>query len=243
MNGIVILQARFDSTRLPGKVLLPINGRPMLEWQIRRIMRADIGEIVLATTTNSSDNELVELAKKLDISIYRGSGPNVLSRYVEIVQNKNPEYFVRLTGDCPFTMPDLLVEMNSEFHSRKMDYLSNTLDLTFPDGLDVEFVSSEALLELMHYSLGEKEKEHVTYGIYSRPSLFNLANFKSGGDFGHLRWTVDYPEDFRFIKDVFSHFEGRETTFKMEDILGLVKSGIVMDNEIPSSFRNISLRD
>ena len=242
MNNLAILQARTGSTRFPGKVLKQINGRSLIEWQILRIKESNIEKIVLATSNESTDDELAKIVRNLGIQVFRGSLTNVHSRFLSIVQQECPDYFIRLTGDCPVTMPILINEMISAFESSRVDYLSNVDPPTYPDGLDIEIISSKSFLEFSKMDLTEDEREHVTLGMRERPKIFRIDNFSNDRDLSKARWTVDYEGDFNFIKKVFEYFDGRETNFTMNDILQALESGHIVDNIISHEFRNITLK-
>ena len=241
MSNLAILQARTGSTRFPGKVLKQVNGRSLIEWQILRILESKIDKIVLATSNESSDDDLAKIVRNLGIQVFRGSLLNVHSRFLSIVQQERPEYFIRLTGDCPVTMPILIDEMISTFESRCADYLSNVNPPTYPDGLDVEIISSRSFLEFSKMDLTEDEREHVTLGMRQRPNIFRVENFLNDRDLSKARWTVDYEEDFNFISKVFEYFTGRETEFTMHDVLQALESGHIVSNIISHEFRNIAL--
>ena len=242
MEDLIILQARTSSSRLPGKALLEINGKPMIEWQIRRLQKSSIKNILLVTTEHSSDDYLSEIANKLGIEVLRGSETDVHSRFITALSKYDPKRFVRVTGDCPLVMPNLIDEMLAKFLTLKCDYLSNTSPPTFPDGLDLEIVSSDAFFKFSKNSLNELEKEHVTLGLYSRESLFHIENFRNTADLSKLRWTVDYEEDYRFIREIYSNFKGTETEFETSDILKLLSERIIHNEPKSSLFRNIAIR-
>ena len=242
MSKIAILQARMGSSRLPGKVLKSINGKPMIEWQISRIQKSKVGKIILATSDDASDDELVRAVRSLGVEVYRGSQTDVHSRFIRILEMEQPEYFIRLTGDCPVVMPDLINDMISEFEFHQFDYLSNVNPPTYPDGLDIEIVSTQKFLEFSSLELTDEEREHVTLCLRQRSDSIKFGNFLSKQDFSKMRWTVDYEEDLKFISNIFRFFEGRETQFSMSDIIDAISEGKVPDNSIPHNFRNISLR-
>jgi spore coat polysaccharide biosynthesis protein SpsF len=209
-----------SSSRFPGKVMQEINGEPMIFRQIERIKRATkIDGIVVATSTHESDNRLANFLTSKDIEVFRGSLDDVLSRYLEISEKLDPGVLVRLTGDCPLVMPDLIDKMVVQFHKSGVDYLSNTLKPTFPDGLDIEILKSTALKRLAGLDLTIEEREHVTIGMIRRPLDFKLENFSSGEDRSNERWTVDYPEDLEFVRSVYRAFVENELTFNMKDVL------------------------
>lgn len=243
MNNLIILQARTGSSRLPGKVLMPVNGKPMIEWQIKRIQSANIAPIVLATTTDKSDDKLVKIAESLAIEVFRGSKNDVVQRFEKIVLIKDPDYFIRITGDCPLIMPKLLNDMNEIYKDSPKDYFSNTMKTTFPDGLDVEFVSKHAFKKMLRMQLNNQEREHVTLALYKHPELFTISNYENKIDYGNLRWTVDYPEDLEFVRRIYKHFKGREINFDFQDVVDLLDSGKVPENELSYKFRNVSLQN
>lgn len=241
MKNLVILQARMGSSRLPGKVLRKINGRPMIEWQIRRIQKSGVEKIVLATSDDEIDDELSIVVGKLGIEVFRGSPTDVHSRFVRILEAHNPDYFIRLTGDCPVVMPDLINRMVTEFELWKLDYLSNTNPPSFPDGLDIEVISTKPFLEFSKCDLTDEEKEHVTIFMRKSSNQLKSKNFESKKDYSRKRWTVDYEEDFNFIKNIFHYFAGSETIITMNDILQAIDSKSVPDNLISYKYRNIAL--
>ena len=239
---VAILQARMSSSRLPGKVMMPLNGEPMIYRQIERIRRAStIDEVIVATSTDPSNDSLVEFLQNQGIEVFRGSLNDVLSRFSEIQKDIKSTAIVRLTGDCPLVMPELIDKMVAKFYEANVDYLSNTLELTYPDGLDVEVVRPSVFTKLAELDLSETEREHVTLGIYSRPSIFTLENFHGGEDLSQRRWTVDYLEDLVFVRQVFSEFEGREPFFTLEDMMELIVNNPGLKSAISADRRNEQL--
>lgn len=191
---------------------------------------------------NPSDDHLAKLVASLGIEVFRGSENDVHSRFIRILEKHMPLYFIRITGDCPLVMPNLIDKMIVKFENESLDYLSNANPPTYPDGLDIEIVSTEKFLEFSKTELSSREKEHVTLGLKERPGQFKLGNFSSSVDYSNYRWTVDYKEDLEFIQNVFKFFKGRETDFEMSDILNAIESGKIQDNQIPHTFRNIALK-
>ncbi len=239
-----ILQARMSSTRLPGKVMSLINGKPMIEWQIERILRAEsVSHVVVATSIDSSDDELASHLESLGINVSRGSLDDVYSRFETVLAGENGNAFIRLTGDCPMVMPVIIDDMVSCFQDKKFEYLSNTLVPTFPDGLDVEIVSNLAFKRLGTFILSPEEREHVTLGLYNRPQKFLLGNFKYKTDLSAERWTVDYPEDLTFVKAVFHEFRGAEASFTMDDLLRFVENNHASRNKLTGELRNEALQN
>jgi spore coat polysaccharide biosynthesis protein SpsF len=216
---IAVLQARVSSTRLPGKVLKLINGSPMIYWQINRMKKSTkIDRIVVATSDDSTDNELAWFLDTIDQEYIRGPLVDVLARFIKAEAKFQPEALIRLTGDCPFVMPDLIDEMVHKFQESHLDYISNIIELTYPDGLDIEIIKSGVLSRLNGLDLSASEREHVTLGILNRKNLFSTLNISNTYDMSHYRWTVDTMDDFRFIETTFGYFKGRETEFNFSDL-------------------------
>lgn len=216
---LAVLQARMSSTRLPGKVMMEINGLPMIHWQIQRILEASsVDKLIVVTSTDPSDDCLAEFLEGHSITVHRGSLDNVFSRFIEVATQYHHDAIIRLTGDCPLVMQELLDKMVMEFYQSDSDYLSNTLDPTFPDGLDIEIIKHGTLERLAAFALEPKELEHVTYGVYKRPEIFKLTNFLNEIDQSALRWTVDYQEDLDFVRAIFGQFSGREKDFSFSDV-------------------------
>lgn len=242
-TALSILQARTSSTRFPGKVLWELNGQPMIIRQIARIKKSKrVSRVVVATTLDNSDNGLCSAVQEFGVETFRGSVEDVLSRFISIIGTHDFQIVVRLTADCPMVMPSIIDTMVEEFDKSDLDYISNTLKPTFPDGLDVEVFSREALIRLSSMNLTDQEKEHVTLGFHRRQDVFKIANYESPEDLSTLRWTVDYAEDLDFVREIYSYFKGKEATFEMRDILEVLKSRPDLKSAINSSRRNEALR-
>jgi len=222
--NLVVLQARMSSTRLPGKVMSKINGHPMLYWEIGRISKAKlVNKIVVAISDDSSDDILAEYLESIHQEYIRGSLDNVLGRYVKAEENYNPTAIIRLTADCPLVMPELIDQYLEIFYKGDFDYLSNTLELSYPDGLDVEIIKAGILKKLLEFKLSEEEKEHVTLGIYSRKDKFRTHNVSNKTNISDFRWTVDTYNDLAFVKSIYKQFESEEMNFTFEDVLKYFK--------------------
>jgi len=242
-KNLVFLQARMESTRLPGKVMMRICGKPMIQWQISRILKANLIDELVVVIPNTQENDvLADFLKSINVKIYRGSHENVYDRFLQSSRLFPSQNIIRLTADCPLVMPELLDEMITHFNKSNFDYLSNTLIETFPDGLDIEIFLSKTLYKLSDFNLNEAEKEFVTYGIYTRPDIFKLENFENSSNLGNERWTVDYPEDFEFVRNVFNHFKGQESTFSFNDVINFLILYPNSKNKRSGNFRNIALK-
>jgi spore coat polysaccharide biosynthesis protein SpsF len=243
MSTIAILQARMSSSRLPGKVMLEINGKPMIFWQIQRILQVpQIEKLIVAVSVDDSDDILVDYLQSEGVAVFRGSLEDVHSRYLAII-NCNPknDTLLRLTGDCPLTMPRLITKMLSEFSEEKYDYYSNVLNPTYPDGLDIEIFTRDSFLAMSKFPLSRRDREHVTIKYRDLHSIFKVGEMLHTEDLSHLRWTVDYEEDFNFVSEIYAHFKGRELTFSMDDVLYFLKSEPHLNSQLPGSLRNIKL--
>lgn len=217
---LAILQARVSSTRLPGKVLLPILGAPMLLRQIERINRSTlINQLLVATSVDESDDAIFELCQKHNINCFRGSLENVLDRFYQAAKPYSPKHVVRLTGDCPLADPALIDYVITLHVENDYDYTSNTIEPTYPDGLDVEIMRFSALKRAWEEARLHSEKEHVTLYINRRMSDFRIGMLKNNVNLSMLRWTVDEQEDFELVKDIYEHLYPQNQAFSTEDIL------------------------
>lgn len=218
-----ILQARMSSSRLKGKVLLDIEGRPMLSRQVERIRRAKtISKIIIATSADPSDDPIEELADSEQLAVFRGSLHNVFSRFREISQALVEPDFVRLTGDCPLTDPSVIDRVVMEHLNSGADYTSNTLIRTYPRGLDVEVFKTKSLARLENCDLSLEEKEHVTLGFHSRTSQFSLHSVCDLANNSSLRWTVDTQQDFKFVEWVYASLLDLDPEFDSNMIYSLL---------------------
>ena len=208
MRTVAIVQARMNSSRLPGKVLCDIHGKPLIERLYERLLAVEeLDEIVIATTTRDDDNVLVDWLMSNGIPSYRGSESDVLDRFYQCAVTANAEAIVRVTADDPLKDPGIISRAISLLHGNvNTDYVSNTIEPTYPEGLDIE-VFTMAALEKAHTEAELKsEREHVTPYIWSHPKLFNVINFAIDTDLSAWRWTVDKPEDLEFVRAIFAHF-------------------------------------
>ncbi len=221
MKKLIIVQARMTSTRLPGKVMEIVCDKPLLEHLINRlktIRSAD--QIVIATTVNETDNQIVSLCKKLDTLYYRGSEEDVLGRYYEAAVEYGGDVIIRITSDCPVIDPDVVGYLIDFYmkNLKKYDYVTNTLKRTYPRGMDVEIVSFKALKEAHFNTYDPFDREHVTTFIRNRSTQYRLHNIKHSSDFSHYRLTVDTSEDLELIRRIFESLYVENPEFTMKDI-------------------------
>jgi spore coat polysaccharide biosynthesis protein SpsF len=203
------IEARMGSTRLPGKVLKKIHGRSMLDLMVSRVrMVPEIGEIIIATTVNKKDDLIIQEARKLGVSFFRGSEDDVLSRVLGAVIENGFDEFVSLTGDCPLIDPKIISDVIAAFGNQKIDYISNALIRSYPDGMDTQVLTQLALKKSSELTRDPTEREHVTLHICRNPNIFQIQNFLAPDSlfWPKLGLTLDQPEDLNLITNIFEYF-------------------------------------
>jgi spore coat polysaccharide biosynthesis protein SpsF len=226
VTTVAIIQARMGSTRLPGKVLMPLAGKSVLAQVIERVRACpQVDTTVVATTTLVADNAVVAEAVRCGAEVYRGSESDVLARYVEAARQFHADTIVRITADCPLLDPALLGAMLREYRATvtptPLDYLSNTVTRCYPRGLDAEIVSRAALETAAAEARAADEREHVTPYLYRHPQRFRQRQYApSATDHSGLRWTLDTPDDYAFLCAVYDALgPGRFTTAEVLALL------------------------
>ena len=220
---LAILQARMSSTRLPGKVLRPILGEPMLGRQIERLRRAkNLTRVVVATSTGQDDDQVAYYCASQGVECFRGDLDDVLSRFLAAIGAFGPaETIVRLTADCPLTDPALIDQAVTSHADTGADYTTVSLGWTYPKGLDVEVCQTAVLREIGGEAVGA-DREHVTAFIYAHPAggpaRFRINAIRRDPPLRY-RWTVDTPEDFAFVTAVYEALYPTNPAFGMADIL------------------------
>ncbi|MBV7298621.1 cytidylyltransferase domain-containing protein [Enterovibrio paralichthyis] len=224
MTVVAILQARASSTRLPGKVMLPLLDKPMLERQIERVLRSStLNTLIIATSENASDDAVAALAKGLGLPCYRGSLDDVLDRFYQAALTVKPSHVVRLTGDCPLADPDVIDRVVQHHLESGADYTSNVCPPTYPDGLDVEVMTFSSLESAWRNAQLPSEREHVTSYIRKPEAGYKLENVEGEQDLSHCRWTVDEQEDFDFVSEVYRQLYAQKPCFTTKDVLTLIE--------------------
>ena len=215
---LAILQARMSSTRLPGKVLLPLQGAPMIARQIERTLRARrLDGLVVATSAGPEDDAI---AAAVQVPVHRGPLDDVLARFVGALDAHPADHVVRLTADCPLVDPEQIDACVALHLETGADYTSNTpATHAWPKGLDVEVIRADALRRAAREAATAEEHEHVTWGVWNRPDRYRLAWLPSAnGDDGDIRWTVDRPDDFAFVSEVYAALYPADPAFTTADI-------------------------
>jgi len=234
VNVIAIVQARVGSTRLPNKVMRHIGDHSMIGLIVKRLSKSkEINKIVVATSEDSINNLLVHHVRELGFDCELGSEDDVLDRYLKVAKKYHADIVVRITGDCPLIDPMLVDEIIKKFKSQDIDYLSNTLVPTYPDGLDTEVFTFASLERAHNESQKSFDREHVTPYI-KQSNLFKTKKFQNKENYSHLRWTVDHIEDFQTILKIFEHFSPN-IYFSWREVLSLHKSK-------PEIFKNLNMK-
>jgi spore coat polysaccharide biosynthesis protein SpsF len=211
-----------SSTRLPGKVLADICGRPVLQRVVERVRQARRpAAVVVATSTRQDDDAVADACRSLGIDVFRGPLDDVLLRYALCAEEYGADPVVRITADCPLIDPDVIDLVVERYSKGDCDYVGNTMPRTFPTGLDTEVFSRAALLKADREARLSSEREHVTPFIWKQPGLFRLANVPHTPATGGQRWVVDKPEDLEFVRAVYSRLG--EAPFRMDDVLELLE--------------------
>lgn len=224
MKIVSTIEARMSSTRLPGKVLLPILGKPMLELLIERLRRTKcVDEIVVATTTKSTDDIVEDLAYMLGVGCFRGSEEDVLNRVLQAARSANGDVIVEITGDCPLIDPNVVDEVIAVYLAGGFDYVA-TSQQTFPLGLDTQVFPVAVLEEVANLTQDPVDREHVSHYIYQHPDRFAVYRLASGlpKKYWNLRLTVDTQEDFKLIRAIFEELYTKNPAFNLLDVLDLL---------------------
>lgn len=219
---LAIIQARYSSSRLPGKVMKKILGRPMLELQFERVKQSKLIDTLIVATSQQSDDEPIDvLCQKNGIACFRGSLNNVLDRFYQAAVGFSPEHVVRLTGDCPL-LDSNVIDATIKLHlNEQYDYTSNVTPPTFPDGLDIEVMKFSVLKKAWEHAELPSELEHVTPYINKHPRKFKLGNYPNNKDISYMRWTVDEAEDFEFVTKIYEELYKQNPKFNYSDVLKL----------------------
>ncbi len=222
---LAIIQARMGSSRLHRKTLVEIEGVPLLEHVVNRICHSKtINNTIIATTTKSEDKTIISLAEKLGIDVFAGSSRDVLDRYYQSATLFKGKIIVRITADDPFKDPKIIDEIVNYFlMNKKLDYVSNCIEPTYPIGIDVEVFKYEALKMAWEKAVSSQDREHVTPYIRRKQNLFNIANYKNNENLSHLRWTIDTAEDLKMAKEVYRKLYVEGEIFYMDEILKLIR--------------------
>lgn len=231
MTVNISIEARMTSSRLPGKVLKPINNKPNLEIMIQRVKKAKlVDNIIVATTTNKTDDIIVQWCIENNIDYFRGSENNVFDRVLKTHQHFNSDIIVELTGDCPLLDPMLIDEAISIYLNNSYDYILNDLETTYPVGMGVQVYSLATLLSVStDRELTYEDKEHVSPYLYTS-GKYNIYNIKAPQELTmpELSVTLDTQEDFELIQTICSSFDNFD--FSLKEIIAYAKNNLEILN-------------
>ncbi len=225
MRTIITIEARMGSTRLPGKVLRPILGQPMLARMIERLRRVRLADgIVVATTDHAADDPIAAVAAQLGVGCHRGSDTDVLGRVLGAAQAAGAEVIVETTADCPLIDPLVVDQLIHTFQSNPVDYCANVVVPTYPRGLDAQVFPVRVLEEVAGLTQDPADREHVSLYIYEHPERYRLLNVASGlpGTVSELRLTVDTADDLALVTAIYDELYPANPAFGLSDIIALM---------------------
>jgi spore coat polysaccharide biosynthesis protein SpsF len=226
MKIVATIEARMTSSRLPGKVLMPVLDKPILAYLIERLQAvSSLDAIILATTTNAADDPLAELARKMDVGVFRGSEDDVMARVVGAAESAGASVIVEITGDCPIIDPELVEQSIRTFMANEADYVSNIVVRSYPDGMDVQVFSLETLRKAADQTDDPLDREHVSRFIWRHPEMYSLLHMvappsRHAPDIG---LTLDEAADYELIKKIIEHFGPANALFGCGDILEFLR--------------------
>lgn len=229
MKIVTIIQARRGSSRMPDKVFKQVLGEPVLLKMVERVNRATlVGDVIIATTTEPIDDEIVNLCSSQELQCFRGHSTDLLDRHYQAAKLFKADAVVKIPSDCPLIDPDIIDSVLHYYisHSAEFDYVSNLHPASWPDGNDVEIMSIQTLERAWHEANRDFEREHTTPYIWENPKTFSIGSviWNSGKDYSTThRWTLDYPEDFEFINRVYEELYPQNKKFGLYDILNLLE--------------------
>lgn len=225
MTTALVVQARTGSSRLPGKVLLPLAGAPLLSRMVERLRAITTPvELVVATTWETSDDPIERLCRDIDIRCFRGHPTDCLNRHLGAAQAVGADTVVKIPSDCPLIDPSIVDRVLAVWAGEHYDYLSNLHPPSWPDGQDVEVMTMAALTEADRVAEKPLEREHTTPFFWEQPERFRVGNVSHTEDlYSHNRWVIDYPEDYTFLQRVFDALYQDSSVFSVEDVLGLLR--------------------
>ena len=231
---VAIVQARMGSTRLPGKVLMEIDGEPLLGIMLSRVAKAKLlDKTIIATSDLPTDDDIEEFCQKNGYECFRGSENDVLSRYYKCAKKYKADVVVRLTADCPLIDPKIIDSVINFFWEKSVDYAGNTVPpetSKFPDGSDVEVFTFKSLEKAYKKAKNPKDREHVTFYLWKYNHGFTTAQFSLSNDWSKYRFTVDYPEDFEVVEYLIQTINNNDISGNLNEIIDLLdKNPIVKE--------------
>jgi spore coat polysaccharide biosynthesis protein SpsF len=241
VKTVAIIQARIGSERLPGKVLLDLEGKSVLERVVSRVRAMErVDDLVVATSDSGADDRIADECRRLRVDCFRGSESDVLDRFAGAARETLADACVRFTADCPLLDPGVSDSIILRFEQANggADYVSNKIPQSFPRGLDTEVFTRDALERAWRHATLPYERAHVTPYLYHHPELFRLISVTSDVDRADWRWTIDTPEDLEFVREVYRRI-GDRVDFDWLDVIDIVES----DPELMLLNRHVRQKD
>lgn len=226
---VTLIQARTSSSRFPKKILMPLAGKSLLQRMVERVLNStETGNVVVITTTDFTDNIIEDICSENKFKVYRGHPSDLLDRHFNAALEYNADAVVKIPSDCPLIDPDIITKVIKYYldNSDKYDYVSNLHPATYPDGNDVEIMSMTALKVAWENASKDFEREHTTPYIWENPDSFRIGNveWETGQDYSMThRFTIDYTEDYLFIKTIYDELYESNPDFSLIDILNLLE--------------------
>jgi spore coat polysaccharide biosynthesis protein SpsF len=220
-NIAAVIQCRMNSSRIPGKVLCQAGGKPLLQYLTENIRHcSSLGQIILATSLESSDDPVADFCLKMDMMCHRGPLMDVAKRFLEVVEIFKLDAFVRISGDSPFLDHRLVEDALTIYRNGKYDLVTNVLKRTFPKGQSVEIIRSKTYRMIYPLMVNSDEREHVTKYFYTHKDLFAIRNFESGDNYGAIQLSVDTPDDMRRFKTMVETMDRPHWTYTFRELIG-----------------------
>ncbi len=224
-NILTIIQARYGSTRFPGKVLKKVRGKPLMWFLVKRLeLIRTPNKLIITTGPIELNKPIVKFAQKYDLPYFTGSENDVLDRYYQTAKKFNGDVIVRITSDCPLMDPELIDKGLEIFFKGNYDFVSNNHPETYPDGYDVEICSFKTLEKAWKEAILPSEREHVMPYIWNHPEKFNITVFKNNKDLSNYRITIDEPEDYLVISKIYEHFEDKWLEIRLMDVINFLNN-------------------
>jgi spore coat polysaccharide biosynthesis protein SpsF len=228
---LTIIQARKSSTRLPSKVLLDLEGKSVLEHVIFRLQRCKLaGELIVATTVNREDLQIVKRCAEIGIGVYCGCEEDPLERYYQAAGLFGGSHIIRIKADCPLIDPEIVDDAIRLHLESGADYTGNTLKRTYPIGQDVEILTYATLKRVWQNASLFSEREHITLYIPKHPDIFNIEHLEYAENLSGKRWTMDYPEDYELIRVIFKNLYPKDPAFGMRDVLDFLSRNPTLES-------------
>lgn len=226
---IAIIQARMGSTRLPGKVLMEVNGKPLLAYQLDRALKSKkLDKVIVATSTLEKDDSIEKFCTDYNIDCFRGSENDVMSRYYECAKRYNPDAVVRMTADCPLIDPEIIDVVVQKYEDDNVEYCANTVPpetSKFPDGSDIEVFSMKALEKSNKSVQDEHRREHVTFQFWQDDN-YSSSQYMQEKDWSKYRITVDYPEDFEVVEFILNELKNKKIFGSLDEIINIIDNNL-----------------